>query len=88
MSAWQQEQLQRQAPFWEWIRQGKTNTAACEAVEVERRQGSRWRKAAGGRIPLAPRVVSGRFLSLEERLLVADLRVAGNGVRAIAGELG
>jgi len=55
---------------------------------VERRQGYRWRKAAGGRIPLAPRVVSGRFLSLEERLLVADLRVAGKGVRAIAGELG
>ncbi len=88
MSAWRQEQLERQARFWELIRQGKTNTAACEAVGVERRQGYRWRKAAGGRIPLAPRVVSGRFLSLEERLLVADLRVAGKGVRAIAGELG
>ncbi len=88
MSAWQQKQVERQARFWELIRQGKTNTAACEAVGVERRQGYRWRKATGGRIPLAPRVVSGRFLSLEERLAIADLRRAGTGVRAIATELG
>ena len=32
MSVWQQEQLERQARFWERIRQGKTNIAACEAV--------------------------------------------------------
>lgn len=88
MSMWQQNQLARQARFWEQIRQGKTNTAACEAVGVERHQGYRWRKAAGGRIPLAPRVVSGRFLSQEERLAIADLQQAGNGVRAIATELG
>jgi IS30 family transposase len=88
MSAWQQKQLERQARFWEQIRQGKTSTAACEAVGVERRQGYRWRKAAGGRIPLAPRVVSGRFLSLEERLAIADLQRAGKGVRGIAAELG
>ncbi len=88
MSRWQQNQLERQARFWEQIRQGKTNTAACEAVGVERRQGYRWRKAAGGRIPLAPRVVSGRFLSLEERLAIADLQRAGKGVRDIAAELG
>ena len=84
MSMWQRKQLDRQARFWELIRKGKTNTAACEAVGVERRQGYRWRKAAGGRIPLAPRVVSGRFLSLEERLAIADLRRAGKGVRVIA----
>ncbi len=88
MSAWQQKQVERQARFWELIRQGKTNTAACEAVGVERRQGYRWRKATGGRIPLAPRVVSGRFLSSEERLAIADLQRAGKGVRAIATELG
>jgi transposase, IS30 family len=88
VSAWQQKQLEKQAGFWEQIRQGKTNTAACEAVGVERRQGYRWRKASGGRIPLAPRVVSGRFLSLEERLAIADLRRAGLGVRGIAAALG
>ncbi len=46
VSMWQQSQLERQARFWELIRQGRTNTAACEAVGVERRQGYRWRKAA------------------------------------------
>src|SRR5919112_410779 len=61
VSAWQQKQMERQARFWELIGQGKTNTAASEAVGVERSQGYRWRKAAGGRIPPAPRVVSGRF---------------------------
>lgn len=88
MSVWQQKQLERQARFWGLIRQGRTNTAACEAAGVERHQGYRWRKAAGGRIPAAPRVVSGRFLSLEERLAIADLHVAGKGVRDIASELG
>ncbi len=88
MSVWQQKQLERQARFWELIRQGRTNTAACEAAGVERHQGYRWRKAAGGRIPAARRVVSGRFLSLEERLVIADLHVAGKGVRDIASELG
>ena len=88
MSVWQQEQLERQARFWERIRQGKTNIAACEAVGVERRQGYRWRKAAGGRILLAPRVVSGRFLSLAERLAIVDLQRAGQGVRASAAGLG
>ena len=88
MSSWQQQQVERQARFWELIRKGKTSTAACEAVGVDRRQGYRWRTATGGRVPSAPRVVSGRFLSLEERLAIADLQRAGNGVRAIASELG
>jgi IS30 family transposase len=52
---WQQMQRERQARFWELIGKGWTNTAACEAVGVQRRQGYRWRKAAGGRIPGPPR---------------------------------
>ena len=88
MSAWQQVQRERQARFWELIRRGRTNTAACEAVGVERHQGYRWREAAGGRIPPAPRVVSGRFLALEERLAIADLHLAGQGVQAIAAAVG
>ena len=35
-----------------------------------------------------PREVSGRFLSLEERLAIADLRLAGESMRAIAARLG
>jgi IS30 family transposase len=87
VSAWRQEQRERQARFWELIRKGWTNTAACEAVGVERRQGYRWRKAAGGRIPAAQRPVSGRFLSLEERLAIADMHLEGKSGRQIAAAL-
>jgi IS30 family transposase len=87
VSEWQQRQLERQARFWELIRKGWTNMAACEAVGVERRQGYRWRKAAGGRIPGPVRATSGRYLSLEERLAIADLHLEGKGVRDIAAAL-
>jgi len=82
---------QREQAFWNYVRNGSRWTAACEAVGVDRRQGYRWRKAAGGRIPTAPtapRAISGRYLSLEERLRIADAHLAGDGVRAIATTLG
>lgn len=88
MSEWKQAQLERQARFWAQVRLGATFTAACEAAGVERHQGYRWRKMAGGRIPPVPRIGCGRYLSLPERLQIADLRLAGKGVRAIAVELG
>ena len=88
MSRWKHEQIQRQERFWEAVRKGWTWTAACEAAGVERRQGYRWRRAVGGRTPQAPRVVNGRYLSLEERLRIADLHLAGCAVRAIASALG
>ena len=88
LSRWKHEQVQRQERFWEQVRRGTTWTAACEAAGVDRAQGYRWRRAVGGRVPSAPRKVSGRFLSLEERLRIADLHLAGHGVRAIAGALG
>jgi hypothetical protein len=47
---------------------------------VERRQGYRWRKAAGGRIPQVSKQVSGRYLSLEERLAIADMYLHDKGV--------
>ncbi|WP_369852012.1 transposase [Cryobacterium sp. Y82] len=63
--------------------QGSTLTAACDAVGVNRRTGRRWRQATGGRIPLPEAERLGRYLSLEERLRIADLHVTGTGVRAI-----
>jgi hypothetical protein len=50
VSEWKQRQLERQARFWEQVRAGATFTAACEAAGVERHQGYRWRKVAGGRM--------------------------------------
>jgi len=68
--------------------QPSSSSQACEAVGVDRRQGYRWRRDLGGRPPAAPRVVSARYLSLEERLQVADLHLAGASMRAIAARLG
>jgi len=80
--------LEKQAQFWELIRQGKTNTAACEAVGVDRRQGLRWRVAVGGNIPRRSVAASGRYLSLDERLRIADLAILGVSVSEMALELG
>jgi len=74
--------------FWEHVRRGSTWTAASQAAGVHRTQGYRWRKANGFRVPTPPRTVSSRYLSLEERLRIADLRLEGAGVRAIATALG
>jgi IS30 family transposase len=55
---------------------------------VNRKQGYRWIKASGGRIPVPAVPTSGRYMGQEERLRIADLRLGGAGVRAIARDLG
>ncbi|WP_442916558.1 IS30 family transposase [Lentzea sp. DG1S-22] len=65
-------------------------------VGINRRTGHRWRygrKSQAGRKADQPPAVrpvpsSGRFLSLDERIVIADLLRAGRGVRSIAAELG
>ena len=83
-----QELIDKQARFWVLMAGGSTLTAACEAVGVNRKSGCRWRQATGGRIPRKRPVSSGRYLSLEERLQIADLYLGGAGVRAIAVGIG
>jgi transposase, IS30 family len=83
-----QELIDRQARFWVLMGGGSTLTAACEAVGVSRKSGCRWRQATGGRIPRKRPSPSGRYLSLEERLQIADLHLGGAGVRAIAVGVG
>jgi len=70
------------------LARGATLQAACDAVGVNRRTGRRWRQATGGRIPRKRPEPSGRYLGLDERLQIADLRLAGVGVRAIGIQLG
>ena len=85
---WSRKQLiDMQAEFWVLMAQGSTLIAACEAVGVDRRTGRHWRQATGGRIPRTRPAPSGRFLSLDERLRIADLHLGGATVRSIAGEL-
>ena len=81
------ELIDKQARFWVLMAGGSTLTAACEAVGVNRVSGRRWRQATGGRIPRRIPEPSGRYLSLEERLQIADLYLGGVGVRAIAIEI-
>ena len=83
-----QELIDKQPRFWELLAGGSTLTAACEAVGVHRATGRKWRQATGGRIPRKRPAPSGRYLSLEERLQIADLYLGGAGVRAIAVGIG
>jgi IS30 family transposase len=82
------ELIVKQVRFWVLMAGGSTLTAACEAAGVHRATGRKWRQAAGGLIPRQRPVLSGRYLSLEERLQIADLRLGGAGVRAIAVGIG
>ena len=82
------ELIEKQARFWVLMAQGSTLQAACDAVGVDRRTGRHWRQAIGGRIPRKKPEPSGRYLCLEERLRIADLHLAGAGVRAIAVQVG
>jgi transposase len=83
-----QELIDKQARFWLLMAGGSTLTAASETVGVTRATGRKWRQATGGRIPRKRPEPSGRYLSLEERLQIADLYLGGAGVRAIAVGVG
>lgn len=65
----------REQRYWELMRQGMTNTAACRLLGVNRRTGGRIRdrhKQQTARLAEQQRD-SGRYLSLRERLQIADL---------------
>ena len=79
---------ERKRKFWALLREGRSSSAACETLGVHRSQGYRWIKAAGGRFPVEDKPRSGRYLELDDRLRIADLRLQGAGVREIARELG
>jgi transposase-like protein len=83
------------------IARGVSYAEACRVVGINRRTGKRWRhgrtitSGSGRRLHYAPvvdvkrkREISARFLSEDERVRIADLRRAGEGVRAIAREVG
>jgi len=80
--------IDKQARFWVLMAGGATLTGASETVGVSRATGRKWRQATGGRIPRKRPEPSGRYLSLEERLQIADLYLGGAGIRAIAVGIG
>lgn len=86
--------------FARLIARGMSIAQACRVVGINIRTGKRWRHgrtitSSSGRRLHYPSVinpprteVSPRFLSEEERVVIADLVRAGHGVRAVAGRVG
>ena len=81
---------ERDTQYWQLMRSGLTNTAACKILGVDRRTGSRIRQRHRHQNPTSttPQPSTGRYLSLPERLQIADLLALGLSMRAIAAELG
>jgi len=91
---------EKQDRFVRLISQGVSNAEVCRIVGINRRTGTRWRfgrtilNTAGEPVqyppacrPTPPRLRHPRYLSLEERTAIADLRREKLTVREIANEI-
>ncbi|GLZ31598.1 IS30 family transposase [Lentzea sp. NBRC 105346] len=83
--------------YLDLVAKGVGAAEACRVVGINRRTGYRWRygrasKAKAGRKanlpPARPEPSSGRFLTVDERIVIADGLRAGRSQRSIAVELG
>jgi IS30 family transposase len=93
-------QSEKQQRYVQLIAQGINNTQACRIVGINRKTGNRWRygrsirNSVGERLHYPPvkieehRPRHPRYLAEDERVMIADLRAAGHGVRAIGRKLG
>lgn len=85
------------------MKQGFSNSEACRIVGVGRKTGSYWRNGRTVRDPVTgrtwsypaiamvreqPAVISARYLSEDERIIIADRHRAGDSLRSIAAGLG
>jgi IS30 family transposase len=83
-----EEQIANRDRFWSMLRSGVSVTSACEDLGVSRRTGHRWILDTRGRAPVKKPELTGRYLSVDERIRIADLKIAGESVRSIARQLG
>jgi len=74
--------------FWRVVATGVTTDDAAAAVGVSPAVGARWFRHGGGMSPMDLGPTSGRYLSFSEREEIALLSAQGEGVRAIAREIG
>ncbi|XIF83521.1 IS30 family transposase [Kutzneria buriramensis] len=74
--------------FWDGVRAGLSVTAASQRAGISHETGRRWFGQAGGVIGNAPRLLSGRYLSLAEREEISRGLAAGDRPSAIARALG
>ena len=89
------------ARYIELTRQGLNNSEICRMLGIGRKTGSKWRNGYTAKDPKSGRsysypplvqtresVVSARFLSEDERVVIGDLIKAGCSIRNIAAQLG
>jgi IS30 family transposase len=93
-------QAEKQQQYVRLIAQGVNNAEACRLVGINRKAGNRWRygrrvrNSAGVLVQYAPvkiteaKARSPRYLSEQERIVIADLLCAKMTVRGIARRLG
>lgn len=74
--------------FWREVVKGLSSEDAAAAVGVSQAGGARWFRERGGMPTFLINPVTGRYLSFEEREVMALLKAQGNGVRQIARQLG
>jgi len=78
---------EQQKQFWEAIARGMTSEEAAILAGASPAVGTRWFRDAGGMPSVRLEPMTGRFLSLAERELIALLRAQGGGVRSIAEQV-
>lgn len=74
--------------FWREVAKGLSREDAAAAVGVSPAAGTRWFRERGGMPTFLINPVTGRYLSFEEREVIALLRAQGAGVREIARQTG
>jgi IS30 family transposase len=74
--------------FWREVAMGLSSEDAAAAVGVSPAAGTRWFRERGGMPTFLINPVTGRYLSFEEREVIALLKAQGAGVREIAGQIG
>jgi IS30 family transposase len=79
---------QHRVGFWEAIARGMTSEDAAAEVGMSSAFGTRSFREAGGMPPLKLVLLSGRYLSFEEREEIALLHAQKHGVREIARRIG
>jgi hypothetical protein len=92
-------QVEKQQRFARLIAQGVSNAEACRLVGINRKTGTRWRygrsvvNSAGEILHYPPvkitaeKTRSDRYLSEQERIVIADLLAAGATIRVIGRQL-
>jgi IS30 family transposase len=92
-------QAEKQRRYVQRIAQGVRNSEACRLVGIDRKTGNRWRygrrvRNSAGALVIYPPVNitepkprSPRYLSEQERILIADLLAARVSVRSITEQM-